>query len=118
MLGGPGRQVAMVAIAATSTHLDTGYLRAFDQHGGLSAVPNWMFLTGNVSQLQQVWTRYEQVAPNMMSGMTVHSTVAFVIDRAGRIRAEVKDNPGPATASMQSSFAVLLSSAARQAMSR
>jgi hypothetical protein len=48
--------------------------------------------------------------------MTVHSTVAFVIDQAGRIRAEVKDNPGPATASMQSSFAVLLSSAAQQVM--
>jgi cytochrome oxidase Cu insertion factor (SCO1/SenC/PrrC family) len=116
MLGGPGQRVEIVAIAATATHLDTAFIRAFDQQAGLSVVGNWMFLTGNVSQLEQVWTRYEQVAPNMMSGMTVHSSVAFIIDGAGRIRAEVKDDPGPGTASMQSSFAVVLAGAARQAM--
>ncbi len=118
MLGGSGRRVEIVAIAATATHLDPAFIRAFDQQVGMSVVANWMFLTGNVSQLQQVWTRYEAVAPNMMSGMTVHSSVAFIIDGAGRIRAEVKDDPGPGNASMQSSFAVVLSSAARQAMGR
>jgi hypothetical protein len=34
----------------------------------------------------------------------------------GRIRWEVRDAPGPATASAQSSFAVLLADAARQSM--
>jgi cytochrome oxidase Cu insertion factor (SCO1/SenC/PrrC family) len=117
MLGGAGRQVAIVAIAATPTHLDTTFIRAFDHNDGMATVPNWMFLTGTLGQLQQVWARYEHVVPNMMGGaMTVHSSVAFVIDRAGRIRAEVKVGPGPGTASTQSSFAVLLSGSARLAL--
>jgi hypothetical protein len=46
----------------------------------------------------------------------VRSDVTFVIDRSGWIRQEIGDGPGPATASTRSSFAVLLSSAARQAL--
>jgi hypothetical protein len=48
----------------------------------------------------------------------VHSDVAFVIDRAGQIRAEIGDGPGPGTTSMQSSFAVLLSGTARRVLGR
>jgi cytochrome oxidase Cu insertion factor (SCO1/SenC/PrrC family) len=118
MLGPSGRRVELVAIAATSTHLSPAFIRAFDRHNGLAAMPNWLFLTGSLAQLQPVWTQYEKLAPNMMVGMTVHSDVAFVIDRTGQIRAEIGDGPGPGTTSMQSSFAVLLSGTARQVLGR
>jgi hypothetical protein len=39
-----------------------------------------------------------------------------VIDRAGHIRDELGADPGPGTASTQSSFSVLLSQYARQAL--
>jgi cytochrome oxidase Cu insertion factor (SCO1/SenC/PrrC family) len=115
MLGGQARRVELVAIAAGSTHIAPVFIRAFDREGGLTAEPNWLFLTGSIGQLQQVWTRYEQIAPHMMVGMNARSDVTFAIDQAGRIRLEIKDNPGPGTTSTRSSFAVLLSGAARQA---
>ncbi len=54
------------------------------------------------------------MAPGSPSTMT---DMVFVIDRAGRIRQEIRDDPGPGTRSTRSSFAVLLADAARQAMS-
>jgi hypothetical protein len=48
--------------------------------------------------------------------MSGHDDLAFVIDRAGNIRQEVDTDPGPGTASTQSSFAVLLAADARQAL--
>jgi sensor domain CHASE-containing protein len=50
----------------------------------------------------------------MMSGMMVHSNFVFVIDAAGQVRWAVRDAPGPATTSAQSSFAQLLANAAGQ----
>jgi cytochrome oxidase Cu insertion factor (SCO1/SenC/PrrC family) len=116
LLGASAGNVEFVAIAADSTHRDPAFIRAFDRKGGFGAMPNWLFLTGSLGQLQQVWTRYERIAPRMMTGMTVYSNVTFVIDGAGRIRQKVKDSPGPGTTSTRSSFAVVLSGAARQAL--
>ena len=116
MLGPTGRDVEFVAIAADPTHAGPVYIRAFDRLTGLTAMPDWLFLTGTVAQLQEVWTRYERLVPKMMSGMNAHSDVTFVIDKAGRIRLEIRDNPGPSTASTRSSFAVLMSGAARQTL--
>jgi cytochrome oxidase Cu insertion factor (SCO1/SenC/PrrC family) len=116
LLGTLGRDVELVAIAADSIHADPVFIRAFDRTGGLGTMPNWLFLTGAPGQLHEVWARYEKVAPHMMVGMSARSNLTFVIDRAGRIRQEVKDNPGPGTTSTRSSFAVLLSDAARQAL--
>jgi len=45
------------------------------------------------------------------------SDLVFVIDKTGRIRQEIRDNPGPGTVSTRSSFAALLGDAASQAMS-
>jgi hypothetical protein len=48
--------------------------------------------------------------------MSAHNDLAVVIDRAGHIRDELGADPGPGTASTQSSFSVLLSQYARQAL--
>jgi cytochrome oxidase Cu insertion factor (SCO1/SenC/PrrC family) len=117
LLGDTSGQVELVAVAAGTMHSRATFIRAFDQRLGLTTAPNWLFLTGTVSDLQQVWAAYEKAAPGMMSGMMVHSDYVFVIDRTGRIRWEVRDAPGPATASAQSSFAELMANAARQVLS-
>ena len=117
LLGDASGQVELVAVAAGTMHSRATFIRAFDQRLGLTTVPNWVFLTGTVADLEQVWDAYEKVAPGMMSGMMVHSDYVFVIDRTGRIRWEVRDAPGPATQSAQASFAALMANAARQALS-
>jgi cytochrome oxidase Cu insertion factor (SCO1/SenC/PrrC family) len=113
LLGPSGRDVVLVAIAADSVHSDPVFIRAFNRRAGLAAVPDWLFLTGPPAPLQQVRTWYETIAPHMMSGMTARGDIIFVIDKAGRIRQEIKDDPGPATTSTQSSFATLIRDAAR-----
>jgi len=117
LLGNASGQVELVAVAAGTMHSRATFIRAFDQRLGLATVPDWLFLTGTVADLQQVWEAYEKVAPGMMSGMMVHSDYVFVIDRTGRIRWEVRDSPGPATAPAQASFAELMADAARQVLS-
>jgi cytochrome oxidase Cu insertion factor (SCO1/SenC/PrrC family) len=115
LLGAFGQQVEFVAIAADSTHSDPAFIRAFDRKENMTTMPNWLFLTGTIAQLQQVWNHYEMVAPRMMAGMTPRSDITFVIDHAGQIRQEIRDSPG-GTTSARSSFAVLLSDAARQTL--
>ena len=50
--------------------------------------------------------------------MIAHNDVAFVIDAAGRTRAELNFDPGPGTASTKSSFAAELAATAQQVMRR
>jgi cytochrome oxidase Cu insertion factor (SCO1/SenC/PrrC family) len=114
LLGADGNQVQLVAIAATAMHSKAEFIRAFDQKQGLTTAPNWLFLTGNGVELERVWNTYEKITPSMMSGMMVHSNFVFVIDATGRVRWAVRDAPGPATTSAQSSFAQLLANAAGQ----
>jgi hypothetical protein len=45
-----------------------------------------------------------------------HNVLAFVITRAGTIRTELNADPGPGTSATRSSFAVLLTRYARQAL--
>jgi cytochrome oxidase Cu insertion factor (SCO1/SenC/PrrC family) len=108
------QQVEFVAIAASTMHSGAVFIRAFDRQANLTEVPNWLFLTGTVAQLQRVWDRYEEVVPHLMAGMMARSVVTFVIDPYGRIRHAVKNGSGPGTASTRSSFAVLLADTARQ----
>ncbi len=107
----------MVAIVANPVYRSAAYTRAFDAQEGLSRLPNWLFLTGSLSQLQQTWRSYAiaaQIVP--AGGMIAHNDVAYVIDRAGHTRAELNFDPGPGTASTKSSFAVELVSAAQQVL--
>jgi cytochrome oxidase Cu insertion factor (SCO1/SenC/PrrC family) len=119
MLGTQTHGVEMVAIVANPVYRSVAYTRAFDAQEGLSRLPNWLFLTGSLSQLQQAWNSYgiaAQILP--AGGMVAHNDIAYVIDSAGHTRAELDFDPGPGTASTQSSFASELVSTAQQAMRR
>jgi cytochrome oxidase Cu insertion factor (SCO1/SenC/PrrC family) len=89
---------------------------ALDQRERLDTAPGWLFLTGPLSQLRHVWGEYGIVVAHMAPGSSVMNDTVFVIDSSGRIRQEIRDNPGPGTVSTRSSYAVLLSEAARQTL--
>jgi cytochrome oxidase Cu insertion factor (SCO1/SenC/PrrC family) len=116
MLGTAGDRVELVAIAANPVRYRLADLRALDRRDGLDSAPGWLFLTGPLGQLRQVWGEYGITVAHMAPGSSVMTDVVFVIDGHGRIRQEIRDNPGPGTVSTRSSFAVLLAEAARQTL--
>ena len=117
LLGKQDADVELVAIVANPTYRSAAFTQAFDREEGLNTVPNWRYLTGSLSQLSQVWRQYGVSVQNLPAGaMSAHNDLAVVIDRTGHIREELGADPGPGTASTQSSFSVLLSQYARQAL--
>jgi cytochrome oxidase Cu insertion factor (SCO1/SenC/PrrC family) len=117
LLGPAGKDVELVAIVANPTYRSAAFTQAFDREEGLNTVPNWRYLTGSLSQLSQVWRQYGITVENLPAGaMSAHNDLAVVIDRTGHIRDELGADPGPGTASTKSSFSVLLSQYARQAL--
>jgi cytochrome oxidase Cu insertion factor (SCO1/SenC/PrrC family) len=117
LLGSADKDVELVAVVANPTYRAVEFTQAFDREEGLSTVPNWLYLTGSLGQLSQVWRQYGITVENLPAGsMSAHNDLAVVIDRSGHIREEVGADPGPGTASTQSSFSVLLSQYARQAL--
>jgi cytochrome oxidase Cu insertion factor (SCO1/SenC/PrrC family) len=117
MLGAQAKHVELVAVVANPTYRSTAFTRAFDQQEGLTTVPDWLYLTGSLSQLEAVWRHYGITVQDLPAGaMAAHNDLAVVIDPAGRIRQEVDADPGPATSGTRSSFSVLLSQYARQAL--
>ena len=117
MLGAQAKNVELVAVVANPTYRSTAFTRAFDRQEGLTTVPDWLYLTGSLSQLGAVWRHYGVAVENLPAGaMAAHNDLAVVIDPAGRIRQELSSDPGPATSSTRSSFSVLLGQYARQAL--
>jgi cytochrome oxidase Cu insertion factor (SCO1/SenC/PrrC family) len=117
LLGGADGQVRLVAIAASQLHYSMADVQALNRIDGLAGVPNWLFLTGSAAELQAVWGKYGIFVSHMAPGSSsVMTDLVFVIGANGRIREEIRDNPGPGTISTRSSFATLLSGAARQAL--
>ena len=117
MLGRAGSAVRLVAIAANPLYYTAPYLQAFDRQERLTGVANWLFLTGSLDQLRQVWRSYGISAVALPAGqMIAHNDLAFVIDPSGHVRTELNFDPGPGTTSSQSSFAVELSQAAERVM--
>jgi cytochrome oxidase Cu insertion factor (SCO1/SenC/PrrC family) len=117
MLGARSSRVEMVAIVANPLYYSVAYTRAFDAEQQLSTVPNWLYLTGSLAQLQQTWKNYAiaaQITP--AGGMIAHTDVAYVIDASGHTRTELDFDPGPGTATTESSFAVELSQAAEKVL--
>ena len=115
MLGAAARDVELVAIVANPVYRSVGYTQAFDRQERLTGLPNWLFLTGSLAQLRQAWQDYAigtQVLP--AGGMIGHNDVAFVIDAGGNTRTELSFDPGPGTASTESSFAAELTSATQR----
>jgi cytochrome oxidase Cu insertion factor (SCO1/SenC/PrrC family) len=119
LLGAKDRDVELVAIVANPIYHSTTFTQAFDRQEGLSGVPNWLYLTGSVSALGAVWKQYGVSVADLPAGaMSAHNDLAVVIDGSGHIREELGADPGPATTSTQSSFSVLLTQYARQALGR
>jgi len=117
VLGAKSRNVELIAIVANPLYHSIAYTRAFDSQERLTGVPNWLYLTGSLAQLQQAWKNYAVAAQILPAGgMIAHSDVAYVIDAQGHTRAELDFDPGPGTASSVSSFAVELSDAAQNVM--
>ena len=102
MLGAQAKNVELVAVVANPTYRSTAFTRAFDRQEGLTTVPDWLYLTGSLSQLGAVWRHYGVTVENLPAGaMAAHNDLAVVIDPAGRIRQELSADPGPATSEHQ-----------------
>jgi cytochrome oxidase Cu insertion factor (SCO1/SenC/PrrC family) len=117
LLGAKAGQAELVAVVANPTYLSTAFTAAFTRQEGLDQVSNWLYLTGSLSQLQDVWRHYGVQVENLPAGaMSAHNDIAYVIGVTGLIRQELSDDPGPGTPSTRSSFAGLLADAVRQAI--
>jgi len=117
LLGSADKNVELVAVVANPTYRSTAATRAYDAEVGLTNVPNWLYLTGSLTQLAHVWEQYGITVENLPAGaMTAHNDIAFVISPRGQILQELNFDPGPATGSSESSYSVLLANDARQAM--
>jgi len=113
VLGARARHVELVAIVANPLYHSVAYTKAFDADQRLTNVPNWLYLTGSLAQLQQAWKNYAIAAQILPAGgMIAHTDVAYVIDPSGYTRNELDFDPGPGTTSSESSFAVELTNAA------
>jgi len=117
LLGGRAGDTELVAVVANPTYTSTAYTRAFTSQENLSQVPNWLFLTGSLSQLADVWHRYGIEVEDLPAGaMAAHNDLAFVIGADGRLRQEINDDPGPGTAATTSSFSGLLADSVLQTL--
>jgi cytochrome oxidase Cu insertion factor (SCO1/SenC/PrrC family) len=117
LLGAASAKVELVAIVTNPIYHQVADIQAFDRQEHLDQVPNWRYLTGSVPQLRQVWKDYGISAEILPAGSMIgHQDLAYVIDQAGHVRAELNTDPGPGTTATKSSFAVLLAGAARQAL--
>jgi cytochrome oxidase Cu insertion factor (SCO1/SenC/PrrC family) len=119
MLGGKASSTELVAVVANPTYTSSAYTRAFTEQENLSQVPNWLYLTGSLGQLKNVWHDYGIEVENLPAGaMAAHNDVAFVISADGNVRQELSDDPGPGTSATKSSFAGLLANSVLQTMSQ
>ena len=116
LLSADTRRVELVAINYNPLNTQVSYIQAFDRQEGLAGVPNWLYLTGTLAQLKQVWSQYSIPPPEIVpaGSMVAHGDYAFVIDQAGHMRQELGFDTGPGTQATKSSFAAELTDAARQ----
>ena len=115
---GPGRADAeLVSVVANPTYTSLAYTRAFDVQEGLNTVPNWLYLTGTVSQLATVWHYFGIEVEDLPAGaMAAHNDIAFVISAKGVLQQEISDDPGPGTDATQSSFSSMLADSVLQSI--
>jgi cytochrome oxidase Cu insertion factor (SCO1/SenC/PrrC family) len=116
LLSADTARVELVAINYNPVNTQVSYIQAFDHQEGMAAVPNWLYLTGTLAQLQQVWRQYAIAPPETLpaGSMIGHGDFAFVIDQAGHMRQELDFDTGPGTQATKSSFAAELTDAAQQ----
>jgi cytochrome oxidase Cu insertion factor (SCO1/SenC/PrrC family) len=117
LLGPRASAIELVAVVANPTYTSTAYTQAFDRQESLDQVPNWLFLTGSLGQLDTVWHDYGIEVEDLPAGaMAAHNDQAFVISAKGIVKQVINDDPGPGTDATTSSFASLLANAAEQSL--
>jgi cytochrome oxidase Cu insertion factor (SCO1/SenC/PrrC family) len=117
LLGSKASDAELVAVVANPTYTSLAYTRAFDLQEELNTVPNWLYLTGTVSQLAAVWHHYGIEVEDLPAGaMAAHNDIAFVISAKGELQQEISADPGPATTATSSSFASLFADSVLQSM--
>ena len=110
-LGADANRVVFVAVVANQIYRSTAFTRAFDRQEGLDHMRNWLFLTGPLPVLDQVWEHYGIVADVAPAGaMVAHSELAYLIDARGDTREVLSTEPGIGSSS-SSSFSVYLATA-------
>lgn len=115
LLAAERSRVQLVGVVVNPIYNSQAVVRAYDQQEGLTALPNWDYLTGTPAQLAAAWKPYGIVGEVLPAGaMIAHNDIAFVIDQSGQIREELDFDPGPGTSASVSSFASLLASDANQ----
>ena len=89
LLGAASRKVELVAVVANPVyHQVSRHPGVRPRRSSLDQVPNWLYLTGSVPQLQQVWKDYGIAAEILPAGSMIgHQDIAYVIDQAGQVRA-------------------------------
>ena len=118
-LGADARQVELVAVNANPRFLAPDYLAAFDQQEGLQHLSNWLFLTGPLPELRQVWKSYGISVIYLPGGAMIgHSEYAYVIDAEGRTRDLLDTDPGPASGATESSFSEMLAGTIKNLMEK
>jgi cytochrome oxidase Cu insertion factor (SCO1/SenC/PrrC family) len=117
MLGSKAHDAELVAVVANPTYTSLAYTRAFDLQLGLNTVPNWLYLTGSVSQLATVWHNFGIEVEDLPAGaMAAHNDIAFVISAKGEMQQEISDDPGPGTNATQASFSSMLADSVLQSI--
>ena len=117
MLGPAAAHVQIVAIAANPLYYTLPYLQAFDRQEHMNRLPNWLYLTGPLPALRQIWKRYGISVQVLPGGQMIgHSDLVFVLDPAGRIRFEMNSDPGAGTVSSKSSFAAEFAQVVRRTL--
>jgi len=112
LLGARASRVELLAIVANPLYRAPAYTIAFDRQEGLGHLPNWLYLTGSLAELNQVWSAFGvQVEYSTGGSMIAHSDLAYVIDSSGHMRDALDADPGPGTAASKSSFAVTVADA-------
>jgi cytochrome oxidase Cu insertion factor (SCO1/SenC/PrrC family) len=119
LLGPAAAKVELVAVDANPRYITPDYLAAFDQAEHLQDLPNWLYLTGSVPQLQALWKDFGvdiEYAPG--GSMIGHTDVAYVIDATGRTRYALSTDPGPGTGATSSSFSETLAHTLQKVVGR
>jgi cytochrome oxidase Cu insertion factor (SCO1/SenC/PrrC family) len=98
-LGAEARNVELVAVVNNPLYRSTAVTAAFDREEGLDHVANWVYLTGSLAQLNEVWNAYGvQTEVSPAGGMVAHSDIVYVIDKQGRTRVILNGDPGAGSA--------------------
>ena len=109
LLGGAQSHVDFVAVNLNPLYTAPQYLVAFDRQEDLSHLGNWLYLTGSVEKLKRVWASFGVLDEYSPAGaMIAHSDVGYVIDAKGNTREILNTDPGPGTATTESSFAATI----------